>query len=1067
METVDGKLETPVDGKTLDDSSSATEPVKTRETPQGQKALKAASAATGLAGPSLAGIHGNGVNVSVGKEGFLGGTEATDDSCGKWENKKEDGLGLGLGLGDPCSLKKQENGLGYLLGAKKEENGIEKKTVGHRCTLKNEVKDAGNLGKRSGCEDGSGRENGKGSLLENGEDQGGEVTEMPISLPEMNDEKYLKGDVDDESHHFSVGDLVWGKIRSHPWWPGQIYNPSDASEHAAKYKQRDRLLVAYFGDGSFAWCYPSQLEPFEEKFESMSQQSNSKSFVDAVQEAVGFISRLVELKMTCFCMPKEHLLSLDRSLAVNAGIRKGASVPRDGTGRLSVAQHEPAVLLANLRNMAQSVSASSMLELAVLKSWLSAFYCAKGGYQLPVYHEPQLIVDPEYNNKNASMDICGFMEVPIQGPSEEQWLSVPVGPGYGQTSQSLLQKCLEISEDKLNQRRKQKSMAELMGGDMDVEPENNGLDTAKEGTHLGKVASASGKKKRKEGGEAGSPSINKLTSPLEMRKRAKFSGFSTTADGKSSKSKGKEESKNGLVLSGRKKKSSSTEVDSDMGIEGTENSKSKGNKEVKEGIVFSARKKKKGSSAADDGDKDMEGTERGNETAQRRRNKVSSLENDGSEAKEEIKKGSLSRERKRSKYLSPPYTTNLIQRQMQSNTKRDSGTKFLKVSNVAHIGEQMKRAAGQLIGSPPILKCSGETFQRKLSKELGVDCDTRDGASPEALKEENMIIDLKESRASPNEVLYELRSVAGNFQYSKGNKSLDMIRKFFSVFRSSIYREGSNYEAYNKSRPGRKRKSLDSEPGSILKSLKQIHDNSSRPKTRQSRIKNNEERSVGKDMNESHDPSQEGKVRRPRVKKNKAAKLDVSKVKQAPLASAGKMNDNKTDGKASSAVLFVSFPPTVSLPSKDDLITIYSKFGALNEMETDILYNSFCGRVVFVRTVDAEEAFNNSVKSSPFGTTKVNFRLRYPSVSSGTNEDGENLHIIASCLPDETPPDPSATQSANEASELDFIKQKLEMMTLMLEKSDGQISQEMKSSLEGEMKGLLKKVSTMVKSSSS
>ncbi|KAK9919260.1 hypothetical protein M0R45_027869 [Rubus argutus] len=25
---------------------------------------------------------------------------------------------------------------------------------------------------------------------------------------------------------FQVSDLVWGKVRSHPWWPGQICDPS-------------------------------------------------------------------------------------------------------------------------------------------------------------------------------------------------------------------------------------------------------------------------------------------------------------------------------------------------------------------------------------------------------------------------------------------------------------------------------------------------------------------------------------------------------------------------------------------------------------------------------------------------------------------------------------------------------------------------------------------------------------------------------------------------------------------------------------------------------------------------
>lgn len=32
---------------------------------------------------------------------------------------------------------------------------------------------------------------------------------------------------EEESNNiFGVGDLVWGKVMSHPWWPGQIYDES-------------------------------------------------------------------------------------------------------------------------------------------------------------------------------------------------------------------------------------------------------------------------------------------------------------------------------------------------------------------------------------------------------------------------------------------------------------------------------------------------------------------------------------------------------------------------------------------------------------------------------------------------------------------------------------------------------------------------------------------------------------------------------------------------------------------------------------------------------------------------
>ncbi|KAL2528967.1 uncharacterized protein Fot_21568 [Forsythia ovata] len=41
-----------------------------------------------------------------------------------------------------------------------------------------------------------------------------------------------------------------------------IYDPQDASSFAGKHIRMDRLLVAFFGDGSFSWCLPAQLIPF-------------------------------------------------------------------------------------------------------------------------------------------------------------------------------------------------------------------------------------------------------------------------------------------------------------------------------------------------------------------------------------------------------------------------------------------------------------------------------------------------------------------------------------------------------------------------------------------------------------------------------------------------------------------------------------------------------------------------------------------------------------------------------------------------------------------------------------
>lgn len=41
------------------------------------------------------------------------------------------------------------------------------------------------------------------------------------------------------SYGFEVGDMVWGKVKSHPWWPGHIFNEAFASSSVRR-TRRDR-----------------------------------------------------------------------------------------------------------------------------------------------------------------------------------------------------------------------------------------------------------------------------------------------------------------------------------------------------------------------------------------------------------------------------------------------------------------------------------------------------------------------------------------------------------------------------------------------------------------------------------------------------------------------------------------------------------------------------------------------------------------------------------------------------------------------------------------------------------
>ncbi|XP_009618686.1 PWWP domain-containing protein 6 [Nicotiana tomentosiformis] len=714
-------------------------------------------------------------------------------------------------------------------GMNGEENGAEQ--------TETEMVDAVDGGKdveRSGTERGSQgteEEQGSGHLFKGMNVEENETEKMENEMVDGGTEDDNSGeDARSVKHVYTVGDFVWGKIKSHPWWPGRIYDASCASDFALKFSQTGRLLVAYFGDGSFSWCPPAQLVPFVDNFEKMSKQSASKSFLYAVEKALDEISVLVEFGMTCQCISEESRCGLSWPLAVNAGIKKGVRLPEGETVRLLLSQYEPAGILKVLKHYARTNSNSNILEFAVLKSWLSAFYRATCGCPLALYCEP-LQVEGLEDKKDQVVDANDFsipIEVPILGPSEEE--TPKSGPAKGP-----LTAC-----DKISHKRKQKSVAELM--------------------------------------EDSTPS------PVETpeKKRRRKSGEQAKGHTSSSKS-----------------------VDEKVG-------KRVGNKP---------------------GDTDL---------AKTKNLSVSIPERDEIGDQQDTNGGPLSRERKKSKYLSPPYMSPTLTAG-KPNLKRELEAESQKISEITRIGERMANAARHILSSPATN--GNEAVKKKKAERFDMTFDTMD-------------ID------SVDEVLSEVQSTAVNPLFLK-NRSLEKTRGFISTFRNSVYLDGSNYKQYHKVKTGKKRKSR---------------------------------------------PSSQGTV------------------------------DEEAGTETSPVILMVTFSAGFSLPSDDEVIQIYNKFGDLNEKETKVLHDSNSVQVVYMRGSDAEEAFQESVKQSPFGATQVNFRIIYPS----------NSEIPLSSL-----------RSAKGKSQVQLIKQKLKGMSSILEKCNGKITTEEKAELEGEIKGLLEKVSAV------
>ncbi|KAI3882677.1 hypothetical protein MKX03_031537 [Papaver bracteatum] len=202
-----------------------------------------------------------------------------------------------------------------------------------------------------------------------------------------------------EGNEYCASDLVWGKVSSHPWWPGQIFEPQAASKLAKKHQKHDRkrLLVAYFGDQTFAWNVASSLKPFEANFSQMERQTDMEEFRFAIGSALDEISRRVQRGLLCSCVPDEACSEIKSQIITNAGIRAESS-RRDAVDRnMGAATFEPGKVVECIKNFALNpLGGCDKMENVVTRAQLTAFYRSKGHLRMAEYGIWGGLLDPDF-----------------------------------------------------------------------------------------------------------------------------------------------------------------------------------------------------------------------------------------------------------------------------------------------------------------------------------------------------------------------------------------------------------------------------------------------------------------------------------------------------------------------------------------------------------------------------------------------------------------------------------------------------------------------------------------------
>nr|AAX94928.1 PWWP domain, putative [Oryza sativa Japonica Group]ABA92993.1 PWWP domain containing protein, expressed [Oryza sativa Japonica Group] len=216
---------------------------------------------------------------------------------------------------------------------------------------------------------------------------------------------------DEGGHDFAPPELVWGKVRSHPWWPGQVFDAADASKLALKHTRAGAPLVAYFWDKTFAWSDASSLLPFCSNFTRLASQSTMSGFVSAVDAALQEVGRRVEVGLSCTCFGS----SIGKRQEIeNSGIREGAYGAVVDGAYMRGAYHGRPFLDYILALGMNPLAGADRLELTTAKAQLRAFNCSRGSRHLPEFVTFEGIEDVSVaipHTKRKRMDKSGGDDV--------------------------------------------------------------------------------------------------------------------------------------------------------------------------------------------------------------------------------------------------------------------------------------------------------------------------------------------------------------------------------------------------------------------------------------------------------------------------------------------------------------------------------------------------------------------------------------------------------------------------------------------------------------------------------
>lgn len=917
-----------------------------------------------------------------------------------------------------------------------------------------------------------------------------------------------------EECKLSIGDLVWVKTKTQSWWPGLIVDPIHAPNDATKSDQRASLLVKYFGNGSCVWCSPLQLKPFVENFEQMSAQGYSVAFNGAVKKAANEFGSRVKSQMTCSCVLKEENQILFNTLTDGNGggkdVEMGSKMCRSDENSLNL--FEPENFLAFVKSLALDVSMPGMLEFEATRNRLYAFYRALGHHQLPM-HQLRGTTDGKDNaaedlaklcgvevnmgpekcrrhssgdrNKNSevrngSAEVADIDNCQLASPAATEYKVSSTANGGGSGGKS--GKAYESRE-----RRRSKYLSppytDLSFGQKDTPgSEENGAEGGKvvdiiDGQPVGSpsLVNSSGKKLQKKkksmkaisGHNASGVPSGLNVSSTSMLSELRFAALDCLHSDKSRHFDHVES-----FFSGFRRwvflDKSIAEIESNIiqTLHGVEVPMATARGMVEDSTKSEERKAFAGST---DLDTPTRSEALPNVTSKRRRRKKamvtidpSTIPNPGfSDVNGNPTNGPFMINFQKTGSLTQEGMSVLKKRRKKASVLPDLNGNCRTPSSLAEGSKASNLISFVDKPEPNMIKKMDGTASVKATSIAGlVDANGNNAKVGSFLK------DMQVMGPCSTQDIAELRKEEG----LKGGSGLLSSSSRSEVSANQMETIG-NYADQN---------------SSFEKDIMDLLSPVGKPAPKKRKRKEKAPVDQIPDLNGKADPispgnnlpAGESKPPRKRRRRNKPIAGFVPEIN---------INYNKvqTHGEASGSALLLRFAQGFPVPSKEALIATFCGFGRIKESETQELNGSIGAQVVFENSSDAGNAFKSLAKSSPFGPALINYWLHHlPAASrvSATSKTLEEFKMPATkpyglkpnagkapdlgfMMPARKPC--GLKPNAGEAPDLAVIRKNLEIMTSMLEKAGNDLSPETRAKLETEVKGLLKKVSTMAGSSAS